>query len=403
MEYNSGMRKYVLLFLALPSILMAEAWRPSDFEIRGWNYAVSSNCCTSVFSPIGLAISVAMLGEATGDEYRAHIAEAMGLMGDFANTFASLLGSYAESSSSNAVSISMAPSIWSRQIKAMNIGYRHSLLHTFGAVSGRLSTPLPINAWTEAATDGRLPQIVSKIDKSTDMMLLNAIAFEGAWKESFDKAKTKNEDFHTDNDKTVSMPFMHGMATVTRIQDEKFTAIRLPFAAAGFNMIYILPPKGTDIGKFRADIGSKISVDELKSRFRVGTGTGVDVTSVNLALPCMEIRSSWNLMPLMAHLNVPMTGYPKFGERLQVGEMTQAAYIKVTETGYSLMPGAKPPAQQTEEKKDSRDWQQKTRMDYGVTSSRFTTESFNLDRPFVFMVWDVNTDTIILAGQFTGE
>ena len=108
-------------------------------------------------------------------------------------------------------------------------------------------------------------------------------------------------------------------------------------------------------------------------------------------------------MPLMAHLNVPMTGYPKFGERLQLGEMTQAAYIKITETGYSLMPGAKPPARQTEEKKDSRDWQQKTRMDYGATSSRFTSESFNLDRPFVFMVWDVNTDTIILAGQFTGE
>ena len=31
------------------------------------------------------------------------------------------------------------------------------------------------------------------------------------------------------------------------------------------------------------------------------------------------------------------------------------------------------------------------------------TESFLLNRPFVFLVWDEATDTIILAGQFNGE
>ena len=402
--YNSAMGKYVFLILMWPSMLLAEAWRPSDFEIRGWNFAVSStDTCSNVFSPIGLAVSVAMLGEATGDAYRAHIAEAMGLMGDFANTFSSLMGSYAESSVSNAVSISLAPSIWSRRIKSMDIGYRHSLLHTFGAVSGRLSTPVPINAWTEAATDGRLPQIVSKIDKETDLMLLNAIAFEGTWKEGFDKAKTRPGDFRTDEGKTVSLPFMHGTETIARIRDKKFEAIRIPFAAEGFNMIYLLPPKNMRIGKFRAYIGDKISIDELKSRFRVGAGADVDVLPVKLSLPRMELSSSWNLMPLMSHLKIPSTGYPKLGERLKLGEMTQAAYIKVTETGTSFMPGDRPPTPQAEEKKDSRDWQRQTRMDYDATTSYSKIENVRLDRPFVFLVWDINTDTIILAGQFTGK
>ena len=398
------MRKYFLLILAYPSVLLAEAWRPSDFEIRGWNFAASSTgTCSNVFSPIGLAVSVAMLGEATGDAYRAHIAEAMGLMGDFANTFSSLTGSYAASSASNAVSISLAPSIWSRRIKQMDIEYRHNLLRTFGAVSGSLSTSLPINAWTEAATDGRLPQIVSEIDKSTDLMVLNAIAFEGAWKEGFDKSKTKSEDFRTGDGKTVSVPFMHGTMSVTRICDEKFEAIRIPFAADGFNMICLLPPKGMDIGQFRSGIGDSLSIDELKSRFRVGTGMGIETSTVNLSLPRIELRSRWNLMPLMAHLKIPTAGYSKLGERLKLGHMVQAAFIKVTETGYTLMPGYRPTTPQAEEKKDSRDWQQQTRRADDTPTSLSASESIRLDRPFVFLVWDVNTDTIILSGQFTGK
>ena len=91
-------------------------------------------------------------------------------------------------------------------------------------------------------------------------------------------------------------------------------------------MIYLLPPKDMRIGKFHTYIGDNISIDELKSRFRVGAGADVDVLPVKLSLPRMELSSSWNLMPLMSHLKIPATGYPKLGERLKLGEMTQAAY-----------------------------------------------------------------------------
>ena len=391
------MRKSALLTILLPSVALAEAWRPSDFEISSWNMAVSAtNTCDSTFSPVGLAISMAMLGEATTGEHRAQIAQSMGIMSDFASTFES----YAGTSASNAVSISFAPSIWSRRIKAMNIEYRHSMSKIFGAVSDRISTPLPINAWTEAATDGKFPELVTDADMDSDLLMLNAIGFEGAWKDEFDRSRTSDVNFRMDDGRTAKVKCMHCESTVTRIRSTEFSAIRLPFAADGMSMIYILPPAGMDIGRFRAQIGDKISIDEIKSRFRAGIGIDVETLPLKLSIPRMEMRSRWNLNDFISHFNIPTTGYSRLGETLRLDRVIQAAYIKIDERGYSLTPGRKPPPKQ---KKFDRGWRHDDPEENEADSRpKAVNESFLLNRPFVYMVWDANTDTIILAGQFAG-
>ena len=395
------MRKFALLILAFPSVVLAEAWRPSDFEISSWNMAASAtDTCNSAFSPIGLAISMAMLGEATTGEHRAQIAQSMGIMSDFASTFAFILESYANTSASNAVSISFAPSIWSRKIKAMDIEYRQAMSRIFGAVSDRISTPLPVNAWTEAATYGKIAEIVTESDMDADLLLLNAIGFEGAWKKEFDRSRTCDTNFRTDDGKTRKIACMHGESTVTRIRSPEFTAIRLPFAADGMNMIYMLPPAGMDIGKFRAQIGNGISIDEIKSRFRAGIGIDVETLPLKLSVPRMELRSRWDLNNFISHFNIPTNGYSRLGETLKLDRVIQSAYIKVDERGYSLTPGQKPPPKP---KKAERGWRHDDfEEEESAATPKAAKESFLLNRPFVYMVWDANTDTIILAGQFTG-
>ena len=395
------MRKYVfLLMAAVPPMLSAEAWRPSDFEIRGWSMAVAAtDTCSNVFSPIGFAVSAAMLGEAAGDSQRMAIAEALGGINDFADTFSYVLESYAATSASNAVAISMAPSIWSRRIRSMDIGYRHRMMRTFGAVSGRLADPVPVNAWTEAKTDGRIPSVIQGIPADGDIMLLNAVAFEGAWKDGFDKKFTRTDDFRTDGGRIAPVLFMHGETTVTRIQNGEFTAISLPFAAEGVYALYMLPPPGMPIGNLRSEIGTRISIDEVKSLFRVGKGVDVDVVRLKIALPKMELRSSWNLLPLMSRLKFPTGGYAHLGEKWKIGGVFQSACIKVAETGYSLTPGAKPPKL----KKKDTSWRHvRDGEEDEADLPPVAKEELVFNRPFVFLVWDSNTDTIILAGQFTG-
>ncbi|MBR4651959.1 MAG: hypothetical protein IKO72_01230 [Kiritimatiellae bacterium] len=400
------MRKTALILaaLALPAVLHSEAWRPSDAEISAWNRIAAEKTGDCAFSPIGLAISVAMLGEGTTGVDRANIMESFGLLSDFGSTFSYVLKSYAESTASNAVSLTIAPSIWSRKIQKMETEYRHSLMRNFEAETGLLSTPLPINAWTEAKTDGRVTNVVGTIDHRTDVLLLNAIAFEGAWQTPFDASLTKKEPFHSADGGVRQVEMMHGEMEVQRLQDEKYTAVRVPFAVKGFSMLLLLPPKGVDVYSFRASFGKGISIDELKSRFRAASGEGfvsAQSASVRLrfAMPRIEMLSRWELTPIISMFKVPKKGYPRLGESATIDEVLQYAYVKVSETGYSLTPGARPPEP---DKKDTRSRRARYYDDEDSKPAP-AKESFSMDHPFVFMVWDANTDTIVIAGQFTGR
>ena len=389
----------VLPALMVPALLRAEAWRPSDFEIRGWNAVVSAtNVGDSVFSPIGLAISIAMLGEGTGGTHRANIAEAFGLLSDFGNAFSYVFKSYAAASASNAVSICVAPSLWMRQPDKLDLDYRRSLQRNFEAETGSLANALPINAWTEAKTDGRIPEIIAEIPSHTDILLLNAVAFEGAWEKGFEISQTKSEDFRRANGTNCKVPMMHAERFVARVQTADYTAIRLPFAAPNISMIYLLPSEGTAIDAFRARWGKELSIDELKSLFRVGTGAEVSSVSLKLAVPRMEIESRWNLRPIISTFNVPASGYARIGADFKIDSILQAACIKIAETGYSLTPGVLPPEPKEE---GGRAGLRNRRIREDDTPPP-AKESFRLDRPFLFLVWDESTDTIILAGQFTG-
>ncbi len=390
----------VLPVLLTPAMLRAEAWRPSDFEIRGWNAVMSAtNAGDSVFSPIGLAISVAMLGEGTGGAHRANIAEAFGLLSDFGNAFSYVFKSYAAASASNAVSICVAPSLWTRQPGKLDLDYRHSLQRNFEAETGSLVNVLPINAWTEAKTDGRISEIISEIPPRTDILLLNAVAFEGAWEKGFDPAQTKQEDFHRADGTTCKVPLMRAERFVTRVQADSYTAIRLPFAAANMSMLYLLPSSGLAIDTFRARWGKDLSIDELKSLFRVGSGAEVSSVSLKLAVPRMEIESRWNLRSIISTFNVPASGYARIGADFKIDSILQAAFIKISETGYSLTPGVQPP-EPKEEVGRAGLRNRRIREDDTPPPAK---ESFRLDRPFLFLVWDEATDTIILSGQFTGK
>ena len=112
----------------------------------------------------------------------------------------------------------------------------------------------------------------------------------------------------------------------------------------------------------------------------------------------MEIDSRWSLRPIISAFKVPVSGYARIGADFKIDAILQAAYVKVSETGYSLTPGVVPPPKQEAPARAGL----RGRREREETPPP-ATESFLLNRPFLFFVWDESTDTIILAGQFNGR
>ena len=57
---------------------------------------------------------------------------------------------------------------------------------------------LTINQWVEKKTQDKIKDLLQPgaLRSDTRLVLTNAIYFKGNWETQFDKAQTKNEDFH---------------------------------------------------------------------------------------------------------------------------------------------------------------------------------------------------------------
>lgn len=66
-----------------------------------------------------------------------------------------------------------------------------------------------INAWCADATKNHLTNIVSREDTSqSNILLLNAIYFEGVWRHPFPVTQTTIMDFSADQNETIIFPFI---------------------------------------------------------------------------------------------------------------------------------------------------------------------------------------------------
>ncbi|KAL0597505.1 Alpha-2-antiplasmin [Plecturocebus cupreus] len=66
-----------------------------------------------------------------------------------------------------------------------------------------------INQWVKEATEGKIPEFLSQLPEDTVLLLLNAIHFQGFWRNKFDPSLTRRGFFHLDEQFTVPVEMMH--------------------------------------------------------------------------------------------------------------------------------------------------------------------------------------------------
>ncbi|CAN7115158.1 unnamed protein product [Brassica rapa subsp. narinosa] len=105
-----------------------------------------------------------------------------------------------------------------------------------------------VNAWASSHTNGLIKVILppGSVTSDTDSIFGNALYFKGTWEQKFTKSLTRHFDFHLLNDKSVSVPFMtnHKKQYVEQYSD--FKVLKLPFRQSGdtnrqYSMYFYLP------------------------------------------------------------------------------------------------------------------------------------------------------------------
>ncbi|XP_063295618.1 alpha-1-antitrypsin-like [Pelobates fuscus] len=100
-----------------------------------------------------------------------------------------------------------------------------------------------INSYVEKRINGKIPELLSSIDKDTMLFLINVIYFKGKWEMPFNEEFTSEGDFHVDENTVVKVPFMRRTGMYNVLLSENVTMVQIPYKG-NTSALFILPKEG---------------------------------------------------------------------------------------------------------------------------------------------------------------
>jgi serpin B len=253
-----------------------------------------------------------------------------------------------------------------------------------------------INNWVAEKTKNKISEILSSnsIDSSTKVALVNAAYFKGQWLSQFNKTMTQGNNFYVRRDKIRTTKFMEQKGKFNYYTSEELRAhvLELPYVGDQVSMLIILPPFEDDslfetvkrltpeaMKGVMAEINSGFyQVDELTVRipkFKIEQTFQLENTLGQMGLRSLFDASQSNLRGFLAD-----DTDSENGAEVSLDKAIHRSFVEVNEEGTEAAAAT---------------------VLFGFRSARplFYTE-FIADHPFLFLIYDKPSDTILFFGVF---
>ncbi|KAM4561456.1 putative serpin E3 [Fundulus diaphanus] len=238
-----------------------------------------------------------------------------------------------------------------------------------GSSSGELSGSGEAQA--EALWWGQRPQVA----------LVNTVAFRGVWQKQFMSSSTQNLPFILSDGSTIKVPMMYQAAEVSFGQfrtasDQRYTVLELPYLGRSLSLQVVLP----------SERKSPLSLleSQLTARQLASWDSGLRRTKMDIFLPRFRMQNKFSLRSALPALGVSDAFTPTAAdftgisveEGLYVSDASHEVRIEVTEDGTKAAAA--------------------TAM---VLLKRSRAPVFKADRPFLFLLRQVHTGSILFMGR----
>jgi serpin B len=236
-----------------------------------------------------------------------------------------------------------------------------------------------INHWVSEATNNRIRNILDSLDSDTRLVLANAVYFNAGWDMPFDEENTYSEPFHLLDGQTKNVDMMHQTESFPYSEGESWQAVELPYSNRDFGMAIILPREGQFrqieeqmTGQWVKDVLQKIQVHEVilsMPKFRFET------TAIQLRNTLSEMG-----MPGAFSSKADFSGISD--EPLDIDSLLHKAFIQVDE-----------------KKTEAAAVTVLEEAPTGPAPELPEAYEMRIDRPFIFLIRDKRTNTILFVGR----
>jgi len=237
---------------------------------------------------------------------------------------------------------------------------------------------ITINNWVSDQTEGRIEDLIPQglIDALTRLVLTNAIYFNAAWQHPFNEDMTEDGPFYLLDGGEVTLPMMKQTESFSYAEGDGYQAIELPYDGGELSMVILLPRAG-QFETFEDSLDAQ-RVDAILKQ--------LESRRVALTMPRFEFESSFGLKEALAAMGMPVafSGDADFsgmtGNRdLYIADVIHKAFVSVDEAGTEAAAA--------------------TAVVMRLTALPGTPVAVTVDRPFVFLIRDIETGAILFVGR----
>ncbi|NLE75239.1 MAG: serpin family protein [Chloroflexi bacterium] len=236
-----------------------------------------------------------------------------------------------------------------------------------------------INRWVGEQTQGKISDLLPSgtIDPLTRLVLTNAIYFDAAWQYPFLAEATQDGPFTHLDGSTVQARMMRQSKRLPYAEGPTFQAVELPYVGGELSMVVVLPAPG----QFQP---FEESLDWAQWQ---EIAQALDERDVELTLPKWDFDSQFNLSAALQRLgmtdafNVDAADFSGMDgtDRLYIKEVIHKAAVTVDEAG-TVAAAA-------------------TAVILVQKAMPLEPVTFTADRPFVFLIRDRGTGSILFLGR----
>ncbi|XP_043999695.1 protein Z-dependent protease inhibitor [Gambusia affinis] len=232
-----------------------------------------------------------------------------------------------------------------------------------------------VNEYIRQKTQDKITEMISTLDETTQLLLINSIFFRGAWQSPFNSDLTRDAPFYIDNYNILQVPMM--------IKDDKFYAaediplgarlLKLPYQE-GVSMLILLPNKGIDY----TVIDDEISAEKFLSWVKDLRKTRLEVN-----MPKFKMAEEYSLQRLLPDMG--MTNL--FGSSANLTRLSIEPGLKISEVLHKAVVEVD---------------------ETGTTAAASTTigiipyslpRMFVINRPFFFFIYHEDTNCLLFMGR----
>jgi len=242
-----------------------------------------------------------------------------------------------------------------------------------------------INRWTAQQTAEKIKDLIGPkvLTEMTRLVLTNAIYFKGKWQFQFKKESTKDMLFAVSQAEKKPVPMMHQTGKFKYCDDTNVQVLEMPYTGGDLSMVVILPRESYGIDKLQGDFSRSID----------GWLAALSAQKVEVYLPRFKLEKEFVLNDQLIALGMTdafdeakadfsgMTPDPK---GLYIAKVIHKAFVDVNEEGTEAA-AATAVVMATK----------------SATAYFDKPPVFKADRPFIFLIRDIRTGTILFVGRLS--